>query len=153
KLVRLLQQHQVHLMQAAPVVLQLLVDHLETLPPSERALPDLEWMMAIAEAAPVPLLNQWLALNPQIPIMNGYGPSEASDDITEYVIRTPLPANTPSVPIGRPIPNLTMYVLDKGLQLQPIGVPGELCVSGVGVGKGYWNKPERTASSFVVNPY
>lgn len=153
KLLRLLQHHQVHLIQAAPVVLQLLVDHLAQLPQEQRTLPDLQWMMVIAEAAPVPLINRWLELYPKIPIMNGYGPSEASDDITQYIITEPLPDNTPSIPIGKPLPNLTMYVLDQDLQLQPVGVPGELCVSGVGVGPGYWNKPERTAQSFVLNPY
>ncbi|CAM4092980.1 non-ribosomal peptide synthetase [Pseudoalteromonas ostreae] len=153
KLLRLLQSNDVHLMQAAPVVLQLFIDYLETLPESERGLTELQWMMSIGEAAAVPLVNHWLTLYPEIPVMNGYGPSEASDDITEYVIRETLPLSTPSIPIGRPLPNLTMYVLDKGLQLQPIGVPGELCVSGVGVGKGYWRNPERTSHSFVANPY
>jgi amino acid adenylation domain-containing protein len=153
KLLNLLQFNNIHLVQTAPVVLQLFIDYLEMLPAQERKLDELEWVMSIGEAAPVPLINHWLKLYPEIPVMNGYGPSEASDDITEYVIREPLPLSTPSIPIGRPLPNLTMYVLDKGLQIQPIGIPGELCVSGIGVGKGYWGNPERTSQSFIPNPF
>ncbi len=55
--------------------------------------------------------------------------------------------------IGKPIPTLTTYVMDKNMKLLPIGVPGELCVGGDGVGRGYLNRPELTAERFVTNPY
>ncbi|SFD15618.1 non-ribosomal peptide synthetase [Pseudoalteromonas denitrificans] len=152
-LVGLLQQHKVHLMQAAPVVLQVLVTYLQSLDDESRALLDLKWMMTIAEAAPVSLINTWLDLYPNIPIMNGYGPTEASDDITWYIMREPLSGEISSVPIGKPLPNLTMYVLDKELRLTPPGVPGELCISGVAVGPGYWKNAEKTDESFVANPF
>ncbi|BBN81237.1 hypothetical protein PA25_12220 [Pseudoalteromonas sp. A25] len=151
-LVNLVQDHDVHLIETAPVVLQLLVNYVSELPSDSRALP-LRWVMSIAEAVPVKLVNDWLRLYPDIPIMNGYGPSEASDDISEFTIRTPLPETMLSVPIGRPLPNLSLYVLGPDLQLQPEGSVGEICVAGVGVGPGYWNNDQKTVSSFVPNPY
>ncbi|AJQ94154.1 non-ribosomal peptide synthetase [Gynuella sunshinyii] len=152
-LMQMLQQHRVHLIQCAPVLLQLLVEYVADLPPAQRELPDLQWMMCIAEAAPVKLVNRWLSLYPDIPIMNGYGPSEASDDITYYIVDKPLPDSERNILIGKPLPNLTAYIVDPQLRLQPLGVPGELCISGVGVGPGYWRNPEKTGSSFVSNPF
>ncbi|WP_428253041.1 alpha/beta fold hydrolase, partial [Gynuella sp.] len=152
-LVNTLQQHRVNVIQTAPVVLQVLLEYLEHLPAAERTLPDLRWLMTIAEACPVGLIRRWFELYPEIPVMNGFGPSEASDDITWEILRQALPEGETSVPIGKPIANMTMYVLDDQLALLPMGVVGELCVSGVGVGPGYWQDPERTAERFVANPY
>ncbi|MCO7224317.1 non-ribosomal peptide synthetase [Pleionea sp. CnH1-48] len=150
--IEVLHQEQVHLIQTAPSVLKLLM---EALIQQEQAVPltDLKWLMIIAEPCPVPLVNRWLQFYPDIPVMNGYGPSEASDDITYFVMDKPLSESVSNVPVGKPLPNLTMYVLDANLQLLPVNVVGELCVSGVGVGKGYWNKPEKTEHSFKNNPY
>ncbi|TQF71316.1 non-ribosomal peptide synthetase [Pseudoalteromonas luteoviolacea] len=152
-LISLIQQHDVHLIQTAPVVLQLLLEYVSTLPLEGRTLPSLRWLMTIAEATPVGLVNTWLDLYPNIPIMNGFGPSEASDDIAYHIIDSPLPSSVHSVPIGKPLPNLTLYVLSQDLELQPIGVPGEICVSGVGVGPGYYQNSEKTGEAFVDNPY
>ena len=55
--------------------------------------------------------------------------------------------------IGRPIPTLTTYIMDNHMGLLPVGVTGELCVGGEGVGRGYLNRPELTAERFVQNPY
>ena len=152
-MVQLVQQHQIELVELAPVVLQLLVSHVLTLTPAARAMPDLKFIMTTGEPTPVSLVNQWLELYPQVHIMNCYGPTEASDDITWHITREPLPAGTRRVSIGKPLPNLAILILDEQLNLQPLGVPGEICVTGVGVGPGYWNKPDKTAAAFVDNPY
>jgi amino acid adenylation domain-containing protein/non-ribosomal peptide synthase protein (TIGR01720 family) len=87
-------------------------------------------------------------------LINTYGPTEATVVATTY--KLPLaPTDNPSlkIPIGRPIPNAQTYVLDKYLQPVPIGVVGELYISGVGIARGYLNRPDLTADKFIPHPF
>jgi amino acid adenylation domain-containing protein len=153
RLHRLLREEAITLAELVPAVLRGLLDHAAELPPAERALPDLQWMMATGEAVPVDLVRDWFAVYPHIPVVNAYGPTEAADDVTQALLTSPPPAGTHSLSIGSPLANVSCYVVDRDLQLAPLGVPGELCIAGIGVGSGYWRKPERTALSFVPNPF
>ncbi|OAB29609.1 hypothetical protein PMSD_21420 [Paenibacillus macquariensis subsp. defensor] len=86
-------------------------------------------------------------------ILNVYGVTEASIDTSYY--EEPLD-KLPSggyVPIGKPMPNMQMYVVNDRLQLQPIGVPGELVIGGAGVARGYYRKPELSTEKFIANPF
>ena len=87
-------------------------------------------------------------------LVNSYGLTEATIDSTwfEAAPDASLPAGR-FVPIGRPLDNSRIYVLDAHLEPQPIGVPGELCVGGVAVARGYLNRPELTAERFVPDPF
>ncbi|HEY9804145.1 MAG TPA: amino acid adenylation domain-containing protein, partial [Leptolyngbyaceae cyanobacterium] len=82
---------------------------------------------------------------------NLYGPTEASIDVTYWACQPN--SNVKIVPIGRPIANTQIYILDKHLQPVPIGVSGELHIGGVGVARGYWNKPELTEEKFISSPF
>ncbi|MCC5667068.1 AMP-binding protein [Nostoc sp. CHAB 5784] len=82
---------------------------------------------------------------------NLYGPTEAAIDVTYYQCQPDDDLQT--VPIGRPIANTQIYLLDDHLQLVPVGVPGELYIGGVGVARGYWKRPDLTAERFVPNPF
>ena len=82
---------------------------------------------------------------------NLYGPTEASVDVT-YWQCTP-DSERSIVPIGRPIWNTQIYILDKFLEPTPIGVPGELHIGGVGLARGYLNRPELTAEKFIPDPF
>ncbi len=104
----LIKQQQLDIIELVPSVLRLLLEYVETLPEQQRAIPALKWLMVIAEACPIPLINQWLNLYPDIPIMNGYGPTEASDDITWYTVDKPLADYVTSLPIGKPLANMNM---------------------------------------------
>ena len=115
----------VTLIELVPVVLQALLDHAAGLAPAERALPSLERAMVTGETVPVSLVNRWFEVYPNLPLINAYGPTEAADDICQAVLTGPLPADAPTVPIGRPLPNLSLYVLDRNLQLLPVGVPAK----------------------------
>jgi hypothetical protein len=84
--------------------------------------------------------------------MNAYGSSECSDDVATHRLKV-APAATATAPIGRPIANTRLYVLDAHLQPAPIGVAGELCVGGIAVGRGYLNDPEQTRRSFLRDPF
>ena len=84
-------------------------------------------------------------------VYNNYGPTENTVVTTSFSLKNKI--KTESIPIGKPIFNIKVYILgDKNL-LQPIGIPGELCISGVGLARGYLNQPELTAEKFVTNPF
>ena len=143
----------VTLIELVPAVLRELLDDAEQLPPAERNLPSLEAAMVTGETAPPALINQWFSVHPRIRLANAYGPTEAADDICQAIFDRPLPADRRRAAIGQPLANIFMYVLDKHLRPVPAGAPGELCVSGVCVGAGYWNRAGLTQASFVANPF
>ncbi len=113
----------------------------------------LRWAVVTGEACPVELCRRWLGSHAGIPLMNAYGPTECSDDVTHCVIRERPGEEIKSVPIGKPLGNTQVYVLDKQGEPVPFGVSGELYVGGDGVGRGYLNRPEMTAQRFVPNPF
>ncbi len=119
----------------------------------QKAFESVAWIMLVGEAIPVELVNELRRLYPHLRITNAYGPCEASDDVIQYEIREDLTEDQLRVPIGTVIPNMNVAIVDNDFQLSPIGVPGELCVSGVGVGAGYIGLPEKTKQSFVRNPF
>jgi amino acid adenylation domain-containing protein len=89
---------------------------------------------------------------PNAMVMNGYGPTENTTYSSFFEIK---PDNLiyPTVPIGIPISNSQMYILDKWLQPLPVGVPGELYTAGDGLAKGYMKRPDLTAERFIPNPF
>nr|BAX64246.1 NRPS [Streptomyces sp. MSC090213JE08] len=115
-------------------------------------LPDLRWLMVTGEALPADLCERWHARYPQIPLMNAYGPTECSDDVTHAVIRAEDDLGG-RVPIGGAVRNTRLYVLSDELQPVPAGIPGELYVGGAGVGRGYLDDPARTAGTFMADPF
>ena len=109
-------------------------------------------LMSTGESLQPDLCTRWFARFPSVPIINAYGPAECSDDVTHAVIRDGDRLGS-VVPIGRPVRNIRLYVLDAHRQPVPIGVPGELYVGGAGVGRGYINNAEKTAQSFAIDPF
>lgn len=152
QLFKLIKKEKLTLVELVPVVLKGLLDYVSQLSNQERLLPALQCMMITGEYVAVELVNRWLSLYPAVKVANAYGPTEAADDATQFIATKPLPVNQRTVPIGKPLANLNLYILDQ-MQLQPIGVPGEICVSGIGVGDGYWQNEEKTKESFVPNPF
>ncbi|WP_082063125.1 non-ribosomal peptide synthetase [Paenibacillus sp. IHBB 10380] len=96
-------------------------------------------------------LELFVSLNPNICIVNGYGPTEATICSNMYVYKSGAPCGK-TVPIGGPMHGVEIYILGFGDRLAPIGVTGELCIAGSGLALGYYNKPELTASRFVQHP-
>ncbi|MEM9819924.1 MAG: amino acid adenylation domain-containing protein [Bacteroidota bacterium] len=148
----IIRENGVNIIEFVPSYIWSLVDFiLEVNQPVQ--LPELRWIMMVGEAIPVELVKKWNLLFPYCRILNGYGPCEASDDVTQYEVLSDFNENQQRVPIGRPIANMNLFVLNQENQLCPIGVAGELVVSGVGVGAGYYKNPEKTAQVFIDNPF
>ncbi|MFS0516453.1 amino acid adenylation domain-containing protein [Nostoc sp. UIC 10607] len=82
---------------------------------------------------------------------NLYGPTEAAIDVTAWACDRA--STRQEVPIGSPIANMQMYVLDEQQRLVPVGIPGELYIGGVGLARGYYNRPELTAEKFIPHPF
>lgn len=89
----------------------------------------------------------------QMRVINSYGATEATIDTSYYEEPLSKIPSTGSTPIGKPMPNMKLMIVNEQLKLQPIGVYGELCIGGKGVAKGYINKPDLTAEKFIKNPY
>ena len=129
----------------------LLVNMLETVQEEQLAvLGKLKWMILTGEQLSVSLVKNWFAVFPHTRLLNAYGPTEASDDITHYLVEYPSEGQL-SVPVGKPVQNMHIYILDNNLHLCPVGVRGEICVAGIGVGKGYWKDTDKTRKAFIAN--
>ena len=124
-----------------------------TLPPavlgllSPEGLPQLRTVIAAGEACPSELVGRWSAARE---FFNAYGPTETTVCATMELCD---PRESGNPPIGRPIANARVYLLDRHLNPTPLGVPGELCVGGVLVARGYRNRPDLTAERFVPDPF
>jgi amino acid adenylation domain-containing protein len=117
-----------------------------------RALGRLRLLISTGEPLTAELCREWFRHFPSVPLINAYGPAECSDDVAIHRITAPTASLGP-VPIGRPISNTKLYVLDRHLRPEPIGVTGELFVGGDGVGRGYLNDPRQTRLSFLEDSF
>ncbi|MDF5726915.1 MAG: amino acid adenylation domain-containing protein [Rhizonema sp. PD38] len=105
-------------------------------------LPDLQTLVVGGEACPAELVAQWA---PGRHFFNGYGPTESTVG-TAIALCQP---NGKKPLIGKPLPNIRIYILDAHNQPLPLGTPGELCIAGVGLARGYLNRPDLTAEKFI----
>jgi amino acid adenylation domain-containing protein len=129
---------------ALPSLYNLLLDE-------DRAkLASLRLVIVAGEACPAPLVEKHFAALPHAALYNEYGPTEATVWCSVFNCAEPLRG---SVPIGKPIPNTRLYIVNESLQPAPPGAPGELCVASPGVARGYLNRPQETAAKFVPNPF
>ncbi len=114
-------------------------------------LSSLQVAIMAGESCPVHLVERHHRRVPHAALYNEYGPTEATVWCSVYKCEAQPEGSR--VPIGRPIANTQLYVLDSRMQPVPVGVTGELHVGGAGVTAGYWNRPELTAEKFVANPF
>ncbi len=133
--------------QVVPSYLDVLVAHLQRHP---SLLPRLRQLVVTGEALKKELVTRWFAACPDIPLTNAYGLTETSDDTNHEVLTRPPDRDT--VPLGRPVRNVTVTVVDEQSRPVPFGAPGEIVFSGVCVGRGYVNDPQRTRLAFGPDP-
>lgn len=149
RFVHTLAMHRVTRLILVPSLLRVLLDAYGDL---QDRLPSLKLWFAGGEALSSDLVQRFQQCLPYSCLINLYGASEASDDTTWYDTSL-APAPPSSVPIGRPIANTQVYVLDPHLQPVPLGVPGELYVGGAGLTRGYLHRHELTAERFLPHPF
>lgn len=134
--------------------LKIVPSHLATLlasAPSHSILPRQQLILG-GEAASWQLIEQIQQQGPSTLIFNHYGPTEATVGVTTFAVENQQ-NHTQTVPLGRPLANTQIYLLDEQLQPVPIGVPGELYIGGAGLARGYLNRPDLTAAQFIPNPF
>ncbi|WP_416769356.1 amino acid adenylation domain-containing protein [Pseudomonas sp. RHF3.3-3] len=110
-------------------------------------------VMCSGEALPGSVVRRFKAQLPGAELHNLYGPTEAAVDVTAWNCAGPIEQTPDNTPIGKPIANTRMYLLDPQMQPVPLGVVGELYIGGVQVARGYLNRPELTAERFLDDPF
>lgn len=138
----------VAVLQVVPSYLEVVLSYLDQHP---RELPDLRCVSVTGEALKTELAQRWFTAMPTIKLVNAYGLTETSDDTNHEVMqRAPTGGR---VPLGRPVNNVHIYVVDEHLSPVPLGAPGAIVFSGTCVGRGYVNDPERTRQAFMADPH
>ncbi|MGL4800424.1 MAG: amino acid adenylation domain-containing protein, partial [Cellulosilyticaceae bacterium] len=153
EILQAIQKHHITTMHFVPSMLAVFLEYYET-SQEKYDLSSLRQVFASGEAltvAQVKKFNQLIHRPYHTTLHNLYGPTEATVDVSYY--DCPVEGAIRKIPIGKPIDNTRLYVLDEAKRLQPIGVPGELYISGVGVGRGYLNKPALTEEKFMEDPH
>jgi amino acid adenylation domain-containing protein/non-ribosomal peptide synthase protein (TIGR01720 family)/FkbM family methyltransferase len=149
RLLLAVEERRITVLELVPSMLGFLLEEVERLGSSRPPLTALRFLMATGEELSAGLCRRWLAAYPAIPLVNAYGPTECSDDVTHQLIAEAPAAERERVPIGVALPNLQLYVVDRGWNVVPEGLGGELWVGGDGVGRGYVGEPAQTAAAFV----
>ncbi|MGC4060234.1 MAG: amino acid adenylation domain-containing protein [Aquabacterium sp.] len=145
RLVALIQQHEVNTIHFVPSMLQAFMafDGID-------ACHGLQRIVCSGEALPAELQNKVLKALPQVSLLNLYGPTEAAIEVTYWDC---VDDGSSTVPIGRPIGNVSAWVLDGELHAVPRGVAGELYLGGVALARGYGNRPGLSSERFVADPF
>ncbi|WP_155754027.1 AMP-binding protein, partial [Burkholderia vietnamiensis] len=145
-LVELIERERITTLHFVPSMLRAFLDH----PQLDAHCASLRRVVCSGEALPHDL-QQHCFERLDVKLYNLYGPTEAAVDVTAWECRRDDPQRI--VPIGRPIANTRIYIVDAQLQPTPIGVPGELLIGGTPVGRGYYNEPDLSAEKFIADPF
>jgi amino acid adenylation domain-containing protein len=147
RMLNALEKHSITRLVLVPSLLRVLLD---SDPKPASRLPKLKYWISSGEVLDSDLARRFQRSLPGAVLINLYGASEVSADATYYQVTDPRPSH--SIPIGRPIANTQICILDKLMQPVPIGVPGEIFVGGDGLARGYLKLPRQTADRFIVSP-
>jgi len=144
RIAQLVEQFGVTTLHFVPPLLRLFVDE-----PLSARCTSLRRVFSGGEALPAELRNRVLAQLPTVQLHNRYGPTETAINVTHWHCSE---ADGERSPIGRPLGNVRCYILDNHLNPVPAGVPGELCIGGLGLARGYLGRPGLSAERFVADP-
>jgi len=148
RLVRLLSDYEVTRIVLVPSLLRAILEAVTDL---QAALPKLQLWSCSGEVLPADLAKRFGDLLPRAKLLNIYGSAEVAADVTWHEV-TSLDRNG-TVPIGKPISNVRVHILDCHRRQVPVGVPGELFIEGDCLARGYWRRPELTAERFIIHDF
>lgn len=154
RIIETINKNNVSVIHFVPSMLNTFLDHIDNNAGSIKMLEGLRLTFASGEAllpSQVEKFNRILFRTNGTRLHNLYGPTEATVDVSYHACSTEEKVKV--VPIGRPIDNISLYILDKHQNIMPIGAVGELYISGEGLARGYINNPELTDQKFIMNPY
>ncbi|MCC2442988.1 non-ribosomal peptide synthetase [Bacillus cereus] len=151
KLYHSLKEEKVTVTQFVPALMNIFISTVKSLG-GERHLPNLKWVFNGGEALQVNLVQEWYSILPNTRIANIYGMTESAIYATNYVIEDKPSVEQLSIPLGHPISNTYVYVLDQSGRITGFNVQGEICIGGTGITSGYWNKPDLTQQAFIQHP-
>lgn len=143
-----LARHAVTRIVLVPSLLRVLLD---VAPDLGARLPRLKLWSVSGEPLPAETVRRFAEAAPGAAMLNIYGSSEVTADVTAQIVDASVTGHT--APIGDPIANAQIYLLDRNREPVPLGVPGEICVGGEPVAKGYWRRPDLTEERFVPDPF
>lgn len=151
RLLEFFQTHQIDISDGTPAHIRLLVEHIG----KDISKLGVKHLIIGGEALPPKVVGRFFSkFDTSAPkITNIYGPAECCVDSISFEIPKDKVGKFENIPIGVPMPNEQIYIANEENQLQPIGVPGELCIGGAGVGRGYLRRDDITAEKFVDNPF
>ncbi len=148
RMLALIKKHRITCMHFVPSMLYVFMDSLFAVKNINHDLRSLKKVFCSGEALTVEVVKNWYRKT-DIPLYNLYGPTEASVDVTSYTISD----GDQKIYIGKPIWNTKIYILGNNGSLLPAGVPGEICIAGIGLARGYVNRPDLTSEKFVADPF
>ncbi|MCB2311580.1 amino acid adenylation domain-containing protein [Clostridium tagluense] len=153
EIIKSIEENKVTVMHFVPSMLSIFLEYVKV-NEEEKRITSLEKVFSSGETLTVDNVkkfNKVLNKKNHTKLYNLYGPTEATVDVTYF--DCPQDVEISTIPIGKPIDNIRIYILDSEGRLQPQGIPGEICIAGVGVGRGYLNKPELTNDKFTEDPF
>lgn len=139
-------KNNITVMHFVPAMFSVFIEYLEDNEEDTDKISSLKRIFTSGEALSANQVNRFYKVNDNAEIVNLYGPTEATIDVSYYnCVRG---KNYEKIPIGKPIDNTKLYIVNSANNIQPIGVIGELCICGVNLARGYLNKPELTNEKF-----
>ncbi|MEC0090206.1 non-ribosomal peptide synthetase [Paenibacillus macquariensis] len=118
----------------------------------DNPLPDLIWVFCGGEALPVNMVQEWYTIFNKAKLANIYGMTESVAYAINYIIAGKPDSRQLRIPLGRPISNTHVYILNREGQIAGFNTQGEICIGGAGITNGYWNRPDLTDYAFTVHP-
>ncbi|WP_354306148.1 amino acid adenylation domain-containing protein, partial [Pedobacter sp. UYP1] len=149
RLLALIAQHQISCVHFVPSMFDAFISGLSSGSGLSGRLSGLRLVITSGEALSAGSVRSWYAQVPGVPVYNLYGPTEASVDVTAYSCQV----DDLIIPIGRPIANTSIYIVNGSDHLQAVGIAGEICIGGDGLARGYLHNGVLTAEKFVANPF